>query len=133
MDQIPPAIAGPPAPNMRWFFFGLSGRIGRAPFVLGVLFQMAVYGVIISQLAANPEESARFSFWVACLFIFSLLCVWQMVAMAVKRLHDMNIPGAVVLCLFVPAVSIIAFLVMCVWWGTAGPNDYGETSNRPKD
>ena len=132
MEQLPHASTEPPPPNMRWFLFGVSGRIGRAPFVLGILLQVAIYGIIISRLSAYPEDSAQFSLWLLSLFAFALASVWITVALSVKRLHDMNIPGAVVVCLFVPAVSVIAFLVMCVWWGTSGPNDYGDSQNRPK-
>lgn len=118
---------------MRWFFFRLSGRIGRAAYILGTLLQVAIFGILITQLTAFPEDSAQFTYWSLAFFAFALLSVWIMVATSVKRLHDMKIPGAVVLCLFVPAVSIIAFLVMCVWKGTDGPNDYGVERNRPKD
>ncbi|MCP4318384.1 MAG: DUF805 domain-containing protein [Hyphomicrobiales bacterium] len=117
---------------MRWFFFGLSGRIGRAPYILGTLLQIAIFAILFTQILAFPEDSVQFTYWSLVFFAYALVFVWIMVAMSVKRLHDMEIPGAVVLCLFVPVVSIIAFLVMCVWKGTDGPNDYGNDFNRPK-
>ncbi|MEX3011280.1 DUF805 domain-containing protein [Hoeflea sp. TYP-13] len=132
MDKIPQAKNNPTAPSMRWFFFSLSGRIGRLPYLLGSLFLTAIFGILVSQLVAYPEESGQFAAWSLVFAGFSLVSVWMTIAMSVKRLHDMNIPGPVVLCLFVPAVSIIAFIVMCVWKGTDGPNDHGDEYNRPK-
>lgn len=120
------------APSMRWFLFGLSGRISRMPFVLATLFQVSVLGISLSQILQHPEGSSEAATWSLVLFVSMLASVWITVATAIKRLHDINIPGAVVLCLFVPAVSVIAYLVLCFWPGTPGPNSYGDDYNRPK-
>ncbi|MEM9104019.1 MAG: DUF805 domain-containing protein [Pseudomonadota bacterium] len=118
--------------SMRWFLFGLSGRISRVPFVLATLLQTAVLGISVSRLTQLPEDSSAFGLWALVFLISMAASIWVTIATAIKRLHDINIPGAVVLCLFVPAVSIIAFLVLCFWPGTNGPNDYGDDDNRPK-
>jgi uncharacterized membrane protein YhaH (DUF805 family) len=119
--------------SWRWFFFSPSGRIARMPFVLATLFQAAVLGVFVAQLMHVPEGSTASAFWSLGFLASALASVWMTVATAIKRLHDMNLPGAVVLCLFVPAVSVIAFLVLCLWPGTTGPNGHGDETNRPKD
>lgn len=117
---------------MRWLFFGISGRIGRLPFNLGLLFIIALFGILIAQLSTAEPHSARATFLSLCFIAYFFVSVWMLVAMSIKRLHDINIPGAVAICLFVPAVSIIALLVLCAWRGTHGPNDYGESYNWPK-
>ncbi|MEM6463180.1 MAG: DUF805 domain-containing protein [Pseudomonadota bacterium] len=133
MEQNSQVAAGRPYQPMRWLFFGISGRIGRVPYVLGLLFVIAVFGLLIAQLSAVDRLGARATFLSLCFVAFFFLAVWMVMAMSIKRLHDINIPGAVSVCLFVPAVSIIALLVMCAWRGTDGANDYGESSNRPKE
>ena len=119
--------------DMKWLFFGVSGRISRVPYVLGSLFLVMVGCVIISRLATIDTESGEFIFWSFALVFFTVISMWATIALAVKRLHDLNIPGPVSICLFVPAVSIIAVLVLCFWPGNHGPNDYGAETNQPKD
>ncbi|WP_136657543.1 DUF805 domain-containing protein [Nitratireductor sp. XY-223] len=131
MTDTQPAQPGTPAPTMRWFFLGLSGRIGRLPYLLGILFLVAVSGLIVSRLASTPEESTAFAFWSLVSLVFGIASIWAMVALSVKRLHDMILPGALALCLFVPAISIVAVFVMCLWPGSAGPNRFGKNENRP--
>lgn len=116
---------------MRWFFLGLSGRISRLPYLLGILFLMAVSGFIIGRLASVPEQSGAAAFWALVALSFGLLSIWAMVAISVKRLHDMNVPGALAICLFVPAVSFITVIVLCLWPGNGGPNRFGKDENRP--
>lgn len=132
MGEDKQALPKPPAPAMRWFFFSPSGRIDRLPFLLGLLFLTAVNGFLWNRLVAVPEESTAFVFWSFVAFTFALGSIWSTVVMAIKRLHDMNVPGAVAVCLFVPAVSILTVLVLCVWPGSSGPNRFGERRNRPK-
>jgi uncharacterized membrane protein YhaH (DUF805 family) len=38
-----------------------------------------------------------------------------------------------IICLFIPAISIFALIAFLVWPGTNGPNDYGHVTNRSKD
>ncbi len=132
--QLPDLSSKPGAAgaDMRWFFLGFSGRIGRLPYILGTLFLVALSAGAVSQIASLPEDSFWVGPWFIFLMVLSGFTLWSCTAMAVKRLHDFNIPGPVAICIFVPAVSPIAMLVMCLWPGTAGPNDYGDETNRPK-
>ena len=127
------STGGRTTPNLRWFFFGLSGRIGRLPYVLGNLFFVAVTGVIINQLVIVPEDSREIDLWSLLFMLLLPTLLWTSIAMAVKRLHDINLPGPVAICLFVPAVSLVAVLVLCFWPGSHGGNYYGDETNRPKD
>jgi uncharacterized membrane protein YhaH (DUF805 family) len=123
---------GPGGPGLRWFFFGLSGRVSRLPYILGTLFFVALSATVVSRLMIVPEDSGQFALW-SVLFVLQLpFFLWTSIAMAVKRLHDINIPGPVAICLFVPAVSLLAMLVLCVWPGSRGGNDYGRETNQPK-
>ena len=124
--------SGNAGPGLRWFFFSLSGRISRVPYVLGTLLLFALLIGMMRRLATVPEDSGEFMFWSLLLMLTAPLWLWALVALAVKRLHDFNIPGPVAICLFVPAVLILAILVLCLWPGTPGDNDYGDETNCPK-
>ncbi len=116
---------------MRWFFLGFSGRIGRLPYLLGLLFLVAVSGFIVSRMAAAPDNSDALALWGLVSLVFGVGSVWAIVAISVKRLHDMNLPAAIAICLFVPAISFITILVLCLWPGSVGPNRFGDDENRP--
>ena len=55
------------------------------------------------------------------------------ILLTIKRLHDMNLPVPLIICLFIPAISIFALIAFLVWPGTDGANGYGRVPNRPKD
>ena len=56
----------------------------------------------------------------------------RLVALGVKRLHDFGKPGIFAVALFIPMVSILAFIVLCLYPGDAGANEYGDRTNAPK-
>lgn len=128
-QDLKPAASGP---GMRWLFLGLSGRISRVPYILGMLFFVALCSAIISRLMVLPEQSGQFALWSLAFVLLIPIMIWTTIALAVKRLHDINIPGPVSICLFVPAVSLLAMLVLALWPGTRGGNDYGDETNQPK-
>ncbi len=51
-------------------------------------------------------------------------------AVAVRRMHDQNKSGWLVLIYFVPYVGGLIFLVLCFLPGTEGENDYGWNPRR---
>jgi uncharacterized membrane protein YhaH (DUF805 family) len=57
--------------------------------------------------------------------------LWPNVVLTIKRLHDLDKPGILAIVLFVPIVSIVAFLVLCLFPGRPGPNRYGGRTNAP--
>ena len=46
-------------------------------------------------------------------------------ALAVRRLHDMNMPGLLVIFAFIPYINVIFFFVILCVRGTNGKNKYG--------
>ena len=58
--------------------------------------------------------------------IVFLASLWCNVALAVKRLHDFGKPGILAASLFIPVISIVAFLVLCFFPGDPAPNQYGD-------
>ena len=57
--------------------------------------------------------------------IYFLAVLVPLLAAQVRRLHDTNKSGWMILLSFVPLVGGIILLVFCVQAGTPGPNDHG--------
>ena len=51
--------------------------------------------------------------------------------LAIKRLHDIGYPGPLSLCLFIPVLSPVVFIALCLWPGEPGPNEFGVHSDEP--
>ncbi len=119
-------------PGIGWLLFSLSGRIGRKLYVLSTLLIVMVIATMVSRLSAIPEGGNEFALWGFVFIIMMPVVLWISLATAIKRLHDMNTPGAVAICLLVPAVSLLTILILSIWKGNSGPNDYGHFANRPK-
>ena len=120
-------------PNLTWFFFGWSGRLSRVPFALGWAFWLMLLSAALARILIVPKEDPSFLLWSFIFVGVAIVSTVSSVLMTVKRLHDMNLPVPLIICLFVPAISFFALIVFLVWPGTNGPNQYGELPNRPKD
>jgi len=123
-------------PDMRWFFFGISGRISRLPYFLCVLFLNFITAALFFQLTPDPAGGIQQDFWAAIFVIYMIVATWITVSTTVKRLHDLKLTGWLAVILFIPAIGIVIgillVIVLCVFPGTRGPNAYGDTTNRPK-
>lgn len=116
-----------------WLFFKTSGRVSRAAYFLGGLLVALVQAFPLYRFTLVPEGSAESNMWSFVFFIVFLASLWSNIVLAVKRLHDFDKPGIAALVLFVPVVSIIAFLVFCLLPGQPGPNRYGSRTNAPAE
>jgi uncharacterized membrane protein YhaH (DUF805 family) len=120
-------------PSLAWFFFGWSGRLSRVPFALGWAFWLMLLSAALARIIIVPKEDPSFLLWSFVFVGVAIVSTVSSVLLTVKRLHDMNLPVPLIICLFVPAISIFALIVFLVWPGTNGPNQYGALPNRPKD
>ena len=121
----------PDSSNLTWLFFKISGRVSRAAYFLGGLLVAIIQAFPLYRFTLVPEGSAESNMWSFIFFIAFIASLWSNIALAVKRLHDLDKPGIAALILFVPVVSIIAFLVLCLFPGQPGPNRYGRRTNEP--
>ena len=119
-------------PDMRWVFLGFSGRLARLPFLLGYLFVTAVGFVIVNQFRLAEEDSLRQGTWALLFLAYGVMSLWSVLALVVKRLHDMGFPGMAAIALFAPIINMAVFVGLCLWPGAAGANAYGDETNRPK-
>lgn len=115
-----------------WLFFGFSGRISRAAYFLAALLMSVIlafllYRALLAQEASGGEAGA----WDAALSLSIFVSLWAQAALGVKRLHDFGKPAIFAIALFLPALNIIGFIVLCLIPGDRGPNSYGRLTNAP--
>ncbi|WP_354194665.1 DUF805 domain-containing protein [Aquamicrobium terrae] len=114
-----------------WLFFSVSGRVSRAAYFLGGMLVAVVQAFPLYRFTLAPEGSPESMMWSTLFMVAFLASLWSNVALAVKRLHDLDKTGLIAVILFVPVVSIVAFLVLCLFPGQPGPNRYGKQPNAP--
>ena len=115
-----------------WLFFSFSGRLARAPYFLAGLLLAVFQAFPLYRLTLAPEESSATDMWATVFWGVFLLSIWSYVALGVKRLHDFGKPGILAAALFIPVISIITFVILCLYPGDSGANEFGEETNAPK-
>jgi uncharacterized membrane protein YhaH (DUF805 family) len=118
-------------PGMAWLLFSPSGRIGRRPYLLAILFWALLPGIAVSQMFVNEHHELGLALWTLALMTIGLVSMVSLIMLSIKRVHDMGYPAIAAFLLFVPVVSFLA-LAAFLLWPSAGPNDFGEFTNRPK-
>lgn len=105
--------------------FSFEGRIKRSSFwmVIVPLFLIS-FGLQIG-IAVSTDRGG--SDGVAVLFlIYFIPAIWVALATYVKRWHDLNMSGWMVLTMFIPFVNLLILLYLGIAPGTAGANKYGD-------
>lgn len=119
----------PDRDQLVWLFFRLSGRASRAAYILAFLLLVIVQVFCAYRVMLAPEASTSLEVWSFALLLSIVGSLWSHVALSVKRLHDFGKPGIIAIVLFIPIVSIVAFLVLCIIPGDPGPNRYAKQTN----
>lgn len=114
-----------------WLFFSLSGRVNRAAYLLAFLLATMVPAFFLYRFMLTPQDSALGQTWAFVFWVTFAISIWSNLALSVKRLHDLAQPGIFALALFIPVVSIVAFVLLCFYPGTPGPNKFGKNTNAP--
>jgi uncharacterized membrane protein YhaH (DUF805 family) len=97
-----------------------TGRAGRKEFWLFVLANFII-GIIFSILTKIPI--LKILFWIAY-FLFGLAVLIPSIMVGIRRLHDTNKTGwLMLLCLTV--IGSIVVVAFCALEGTPGENQYG--------
>lgn len=117
--------------SLLWLFFGLSGRVSRAAYLLAGLLMAVLQVFLFYRFTLAPAESPASESWATAFSIALFVSLWCNFALSVKRLHDFGKPGLLAVTLFIPVVSIAAFVVLCIYPGEPGPNRYGDRTNAP--
>lgn len=103
-------------------YVGFSGRARRAEYWWFnlLLFLLGVVGLLLNEALNTIVFSA----------VLNLALVLPSLAVAVRRMHDINRSGWLVLLGLIPLVGWIILLVFFLKSGTSGPNRFGPD---PKD
>ena len=117
--------------NMTWLFFSPSGRITRLPFFLSWLFWLLIGAFVVARMFSNENHKTALALWTLVLIVSGIVSTLSIAMLAIKRLHDIGYPGPLALCLFIPVLSPIVFIALCLWPGTEGPNEFGQTGDEP--
>jgi uncharacterized membrane protein YhaH (DUF805 family) len=99
-----------------------TGRSSRKEFWFFVLVNVVV-GIVFNILTKIPI--LKILFWIAY-FLFGLAILIPSITVGIRRLHDTNRTGWLMLLCLVPFVGAIAVLVLCALEGTPGENQYGS-------
>lgn len=118
--------------SIQWLFFGFRGRIGRKSFLLAALFLILVQLAILSLAGSmfgdvNEDNGAPAS---AALFGLVILASWiasafSLLALAIKRLHDLSLPAILGVTLLIPGIAFFAWLFLAVAPSKQETNDHG--------
>jgi len=132
---IPPYSTNPPyqrAPGLGMF----ERRIDRLGFILGFIYSFVVMAIpflleLIIRITGLSGSIATVINIITILLGMGLIGLYTVVAISldIRRLHDLNQPGALVLLAFVPLINFGLFIYLLFVPGTNGPNQYGPPIN----
>ncbi len=114
-----------PQPTVAWLLFSFKGRIARQSYILGALFMMTLQALVLIRLVMAEEAAADLTMWGFVLIIGGIAATWSALAMTVKRLHDLDLPAILAICLLIPAISWIFLIVMMVLPSKQETNRHG--------
>ena len=117
--------------------FSFDGRIRRIEYFLsglvcGVVVWIAMLlGVGTFLLGAGSGSAAGSAFGLLNGVVAIIAAIWFSLAQGIKRLHDLDKSGWLILICYIPFVGWIFALYMLFADGTVGPNQYGpDPKNR---
>ena len=112
--------------------FSFDGRIRRIEYFLsgivgGIVFSIAwALGIGTFILGAGMGSAGGSVFGLLIGLAALVASMWFSLAQGVKRLHDLDKSGWLILLMFVPIVNALFGLYMLFADGTVGSNQYGE-------
>ena len=102
-------------------YFVFDGRAGRGEFWLFMLCNFII-GIVLSILGNIPVLGVVFKIISG---LYSLAVLVPSLAVGIRRLHDTNKTGLLMLLNLIPGIGSIIVLVLCIPEGTPGENQYG--------
>lgn len=109
-----------------------SGRFGRLAYLAWIFLSSIIVLILLGIASAflgtgfNPEDPSSFSIPTIIIFVAVYLAfLYFSIVFAIRRLHDRNHSGWLVLLIFVPVINIIFALYLLFAKGNEGVNNYG--------
>jgi len=98
-----------------------TGRANRKEFWMFVLVNIII-SLIFGILTKIPV--LKVLFWIV-FTLFGLAVLIPSIALGIRRLHDVNYTGWLMLLCVVPVVNVIVVFLLCVIEGNPNENQYG--------
>jgi uncharacterized membrane protein YhaH (DUF805 family) len=112
-----------------------SGRASRREFWLFALLNAIVLVLIVMTAivaaAISNGDPAPVGICVLAGFAWGFATLIPNLAVSIRRLHDIDKPGAFYLCTLIPVAGPIIMLICYLMPGTVGANRYGDDPNGP--
>jgi uncharacterized membrane protein YhaH (DUF805 family) len=108
-------------------YYNFHGRASRSEYWFFFIFWVAlliVFTIIDSTIIPTTVTLGAHSYGLTA-FLFVLLTFIPSLALAVRRLHDSNKTGWLVLINIIPLIGALVYLVLMALPGTEGTNKYG--------
>ena len=112
---------------MNWYlkviknYAGFSGRARRKEYWMFTLFNFIIIIALIAGLGAISPDLGSLAYAIYALAVFL-----PSIAVVIRRLHDTNKSGWMMLVSLIPFIGGIWLIILMCTNGTSGPNDYGE-------
>jgi len=103
-------------------FANFNGRSDRKEFWMFFLVNVII-NIALNILGLIPVLGKIFS---AVSVIYSIAVLVPSLAVGIRRLHDSDKTGLLMLLLLIPIAGIFAVLGLCAMEGTPGENQYGQ-------
>lgn len=103
---------------MNWkSYFSFKGRINRTQY-FPTIFLLSIF-------SNNIDTDIGY---IKSIFLYAVCIIFAIagICLTVKRLHDIELPGTLVLLLLVPILSTLLIVFLIFIKGTLGPNRYGD-------
>ena len=100
-------------------YANFEGRLGR-----GAFWRFVLVNLVVSVVLAVLAQQFGVVVWLAYV-AWGLGLIVPSIAATVRRLHDTNKTGWLVLVGLIPVVGTIVLIVLCAAQGDAQANDYG--------
>lgn len=115
---------------MEWFlkvlrnYAEFSGRARRIEYWMFVLFSIifSIVALLVDNMLGVTFGETNYGFMY---LLYQLVVLIPSLAVTVRRLHDTNKSGWLLLIAVIPFVGAIWLLVLTCMEGTSGPNKYG--------
>jgi len=115
-----------PEPTVKWALFNWRGRLGRRSYGWGAALVLVIQiYIMINLMRADQGAENQMVTWGLVLMGFWLMATWAILAMTIKRLHDLNVPAQFALGIFVPMLGMLFVLIMMILPGSRETNEHG--------
>lgn len=117
------------ARDMVWLFLGFRGRVGRQAYALAGLLLLVVQLFVFYRFLSEPEGSPEGGMWALIFMFVATLSIISNIALAAKRLQDIDRPP--LLAGLYLLAGFFMWLFLCFVPGSPGSNQYGPGPDQP--